>query len=66
MNSAAMNIGVHASFSKESFVWIYAQEWDFWVIYPKGRGEVKFTTALSKLRIMSVFLIILIKSYIPE
>ena len=27
VNSAAMNIRVHVFF-KESFVWIYAQEWD--------------------------------------
>ena len=31
VNSAAMNKGVHVSFWI-SFVWIYAQEWDCWVI----------------------------------
>ena len=31
VNSAAMNIGVHVSFFKERFVWIYAQEWDCWI-----------------------------------
>ena len=33
VNSAAMNIGVHVIFSNYSFVWIYAQEWDCWIIW---------------------------------
>ena len=33
VNSAAMNMWVHVSFFKESFVWVYAQEWDCWVIW---------------------------------
>ena len=33
VNSAAMNIQVHVSFSKESFAWMDAQEWDCWVIW---------------------------------
>ena len=31
VNSAAMNIGVHV-FLNYRFVWIYAQEWDLWII----------------------------------
>ena len=31
--SAAMNIGVHVYFRLKSFVWIYAQEWDCWIIW---------------------------------
>ena len=31
VNSAAVNIGVHVSFLIESFVQIYAQEWDCWI-----------------------------------
>ena len=33
VSSATVNIGVHVSFLNESFVWIYAQEWDCWVIW---------------------------------
>ena len=33
VNSAVMNIGVHVLFLKYSFVWIYAQEWDCWIIW---------------------------------
>ena len=33
VNSAAMNIGVSVSFSNYCFVWIYAQEWRFWIIW---------------------------------
>ena len=32
VNSAAMNIGVHV-FSVYDFIQIYAQEWDFWIIW---------------------------------
>ena len=32
VNSAAMNIGMHVIFSSYSFVWIYAQELDCWII----------------------------------
>ena len=32
VNSAAMNILVACVFFKESFVWMYAQEWNCWVI----------------------------------
>ena len=32
VNSAAMNIGVHVTF-QISFVWVYAQEWDCWIIW---------------------------------
>ena len=32
VNTDAMNIQVHVSFSKKVFVQIYAQEWDCWVI----------------------------------
>ena len=31
MNSVAMNIRVHASF-QISFVWIYVQEWNCWIM----------------------------------
>ena len=35
VNSAAMNTGVHVSFQIKSFrlFWIYAQEWDCWIIW---------------------------------
>ena len=33
VTSAAMNIGVHVSFLITVFVWVYAQEWDCWVIW---------------------------------
>ena len=33
VNSAVMNTGVNLSFLNESFVWIYAQEWDCWIIW---------------------------------
>ena len=32
INSAAMNIGVHIFFN-HSFVWIYAKEWNCWIIW---------------------------------
>ena len=32
VNSAAMNIQVHVIFSNYSFVQVYAQEWDCWII----------------------------------
>ena len=32
VNSAAMNIGVYISF-QSSFLQIYAQEWDCWIIW---------------------------------
>ena len=32
INSAVMNIGVHVSFTS-SFLSVYAQEWDCWVIW---------------------------------
>ena len=32
VNSAAMNIGLQVSLNY-SFVWIYAQEWDCWIIW---------------------------------
>ena len=32
VNSAAINTGVHI-FSNYSFVWIYAQQWDCWIIW---------------------------------
>ena len=32
INSAAMNIGVHVSF-RSGFLGVYAQKWDFWVIW---------------------------------
>ena len=32
VNSAAMNIGVHI-FLNYSFVWIYANEWNCWIIW---------------------------------
>ena len=31
VNSAAMNIGVHVSFSS-GFLGVYAQQWDCWII----------------------------------
>ena len=31
VNSAAVNIGVHF-FSSYGFLWIYAQEWDYWIM----------------------------------
>ena len=31
VNNAAMNIGLHVFLS---FVWIYAQEWDYWIPLP--------------------------------
>ena len=33
VTSAAMNMGVHVSFLNDSFVQIYAQKWDYWIIY---------------------------------
>jgi len=33
VNSAAVNTGVHISFSKKVLSRIYAQEWDCWVIW---------------------------------
>ena len=33
MYSAAMTIGIHVSFLNYSFLWIYAQEWDPWIIW---------------------------------
>ena len=33
VDSAAMNIGVHASFGIMVFLWLYAQEWECWVIW---------------------------------
>ena len=33
VNSAAVNIRVHVSFLNYSFFWIYAQEWDCWIIW---------------------------------
>ena len=34
VNNAAMNIGVHVFFFLNySFVWIYAQDWDCWIIW---------------------------------
>ena len=32
VNSAAMNIGVMYLFNY-SFIWIYVQVWDFWIMY---------------------------------
>ena len=32
LNSAAVNIGMHVSFLNWSFVQIYAQEWDCWIV----------------------------------
>ena len=32
VNSAAMNTGVACIFLTYSFVWIYAKEWDYWII----------------------------------
>ena len=32
VNSAAINIGVHVPFLIVFFFWIYAQEWDCWII----------------------------------
>ena len=32
VNSAAVNIVVHVSF-RISFLWIYAQEWDCWIVW---------------------------------
>ena len=32
VNSAAMNIQMHVIFSNYSFVQVYAQEWDCWII----------------------------------
>ena len=32
INSAVMNIGVHMSL-RSGFLGVYAQEWDFWVIW---------------------------------
>ena len=31
ITSAAMNIGAHVSLSS-GFLWVYDQQWDFWVI----------------------------------
>ena len=33
VNSAAMNIGVHVIFLNYSFVWVYAQECDCYIIW---------------------------------
>ena len=34
VNSAAVNIGVHVYFlNRIFFFWIYAQEWDCWIIW---------------------------------
>ena len=33
VNSAAMNVGVHVSFSNYGFLWVYAQEWDYRIIW---------------------------------
>ena len=33
VNSASMNIKVHIIFSNYGFLWVYAQEWDCWVIW---------------------------------
>ena len=33
VNSAAMNIGVNESFQKFSFIWIFTQKWDWWIIW---------------------------------
>ena len=35
VNSAAMNIGVHVSFQVSLFIFfcIFAQEWDYWIIW---------------------------------
>ena len=33
INSAAMNMGVHVSFLNDSFIQIYTQKWDYWIIY---------------------------------
>ena len=33
VNSAAVNIGGACIFLNYSFVWIYAQEWDCWIIW---------------------------------
>ena len=34
VNSAAMNVGIHVSIILDySFAWIYAQEWDCWIIW---------------------------------
>ena len=32
LNTAAMNVGVH-DFLNYIFVWVYAQEWDCWIIW---------------------------------
>ena len=32
VNSAAMNIGVHVSFSS-GFLGVYAQQWDCWIVW---------------------------------
>ena len=32
VNSAAVNVGVHASF-QVSFIWVYVKEWDCWIIW---------------------------------
>ena len=33
VNSAAMDIGVACIFSNYGFLWIYTQEWYYWIIY---------------------------------
>ena len=33
VNSAAMKIGVHVFFLNYSFIWVYALEWDCWIIW---------------------------------
>ena len=33
INSASMNTGVHVSHSRYSFLGVYAQKWDCWVIW---------------------------------
>ena len=52
VNSAAMNIGVHVSFQIMVFLWIYAQEWDWWIFNPYFPAW-PFSPNASRLRTLS-------------